>query len=226
MKSKITPDLKLLADIANTKVNEEDNKVFSLADIILHTYEAELNKKSRQKEEYGYIPLPSSILIFIGYFIYELNKIYEKPNKNKYELSNKYNLFIDLGAGNGATKLISIFSHVYHYIGVEKYPIKNYNKSFIKKEDFLKIKTFEDIRTNSSFIIGKNNNIIFYAYNPLKDPLTMYMALMFWIDKVLVSGDILIYVRTSIFTNEQEKNFRSLFTKLIEYKQVYVYIKP
>lgn len=160
----------------------------------------------RKKGEYEFIPIS-------GYnFIYVL--LFTKLYATQYYKKTKYYIkFIDLGAGNGQTSVITSTIYV-DYLGIEKYPLKKYNTRLIKKGDFLKINTFEGLGDGRK---------IYYAYNPLKDGEMMYNALEFWIVEVLKKGDILIYIKTSYFEQEYEKIFNQQFKNLIG--NIYIYEK-
>lgn len=166
--------------------------------------------KEREEGEYKFIPISGQSFLYVILFVNLYNEAYFKANHKQ-----KYLKFIDLGAGNGQTRIVSLLSNPYiNYIGIEKYPLKKYNKQVIKKGDFLKKSTFNDLGN-----FGK----IYYAYNPLKDNEMMYDALGFWITEILEKGDILIYIKTSFFEAEYEKIFQSQFKNL--FNSIYIYEK-
>lgn len=161
----------------------------------------------RKEGEYVFIPISGYIFIYVILF----TKLYCEQH---YKKTKNYTTFIDLGAGNGQTSVITNSSFCLDYLGIEKYPLRKYNKQLIRKGDFLRMNTFRGL---------KGGRKIYYAYNPLVDNNMMYNALMFWTTRILEKGDILIYIKTSYFEEWQDTIFYQQFKKLIS--NIYIYEK-
>lgn len=194
-------DLKQYQEEIDKLRTSGDNLIERLLDTILN-FNRYIMPKKREDGEYHFIPINGRLFLFIMRFVH----IYTHKHLKDF-------IFVDLGAGDGQTKVVTQLNSTLRYKGIEKYPLPNYAKNIIIKGDFLKIDTFKKLPEGLK---------IYYAYNPLCDRKMMYDALGFWITEVLKKGDILIYIKTSNFDTDYEKIFESQFKAL---GNIYIYEK-